>query len=123
MGCAKLVPMRPTIRSFHRDEAGDWVATLSCGHRRHVRHRPPFQLRPWVLDEAGRASRLGTAIECRRCAQGEPADATEAPIHVVPPAFGDDEGGEPACLAPFVCAECGAVVGPDEHRPGCPRAR
>lgn len=121
-GRAKLVSMSSTIRSFHQDEAGEWVATLSCGHRQHVRHRPPFQLRAWVLDGAGRASRLGTAIECGLCAQGEPADAAEAPAQVAAAGFDADEGGEAVCLAPLVCAECGAVIGPDEHRPGCPRA-
>lgn len=29
------------IVGFDRDEEGDWVALLECGHRQHVRHRPP----------------------------------------------------------------------------------
>ena len=111
--------MNRAIRAFHQDEVGDWVATLSCGHRQHVRHRPPFQLRPWVLDEAGRASRLGMAIDCRLCAQGEPPPASAGAVEGT--SVGD-EGGEAACLATLVCEECGAVVGPDAHRPGCPSA-
>ena len=61
------------IASFRRDEEGHWVAELACGHRQHVRHEPPLQSRPWVLTEAGRASRLGTMLRCMRCLAGEPA--------------------------------------------------
>lgn len=57
--------------SFHRDGQGDWVAQLECGHRQHVRHRPPFQVRPWVQDERGRASRLGLPLGCPLCDRGE----------------------------------------------------
>lgn len=57
---------------FHQDEAGDWVAELACGHGQHIRHNPPFRLAPWVLDEAGRAGRLGTVLECGWC--DRPAD-------------------------------------------------
>jgi hypothetical protein len=60
-----------TISGFHQDDGGAWVAELSCGHSQHIRHNPPFQLAPWVLDEAGRAGRVGGAIECRLCEQGE----------------------------------------------------
>lgn len=58
---------RTTIAGFHQDEAGDWVADLGCGHRQHVRHRPPWQLRPWVADPALRAARIGMAIDCPSC--------------------------------------------------------
>jgi len=64
------------ITGFHVDEAGDWVAELGCGHCQHVRHRPPFQERPWTSDEAGRRSRLGTPLRCRLCDRGELPDAT-----------------------------------------------
>ena len=57
---------------FHRDEEGDWVAHLECGHTQHVRHRPPFQLRPWVLDESSRQARIGAPLECPLCDRGEP---------------------------------------------------
>jgi tellurite methyltransferase len=55
------------IVGFHRDEVGDWVAELDCGHQQHVRHRPPFQERPWVVDAEGRAGRVGTPLPCRLC--------------------------------------------------------
>jgi hypothetical protein len=55
------------IIGYHQDEEKNWVAELSCGHSRHVRHRPPFSERPWVLTESGRASKLGHAIECGQC--------------------------------------------------------
>ena len=56
-----------TIDDFHQDELGDWVAELSCLHNQHVRHRPPFQNREWVITEAGRAGRIGGAINCPLC--------------------------------------------------------
>ena len=62
-----------TIDGFHRDEEGDWVAELSCLHGQHVRHRPPFQLRPWVTSEEGRADHLGAELDCPLC------DRTELP--------------------------------------------
>jgi tellurite methyltransferase len=64
-----------TIDGFHRDDAGDWVAELSCLHGQHVRHQPPFRERPWVLTEPGRAAHLGTALDCPLCDRAElPAD-------------------------------------------------
>ena len=56
---------------FHRDEAGEFVAELSCLHGQHVRHRPPFVERPWVVDEAGRDAHLGSPIECPLCDRAE----------------------------------------------------
>jgi hypothetical protein len=56
------------IAGFHQDAAGDWVAELACGHTQHMRHRPPWQNRPWVESEAGRAAKRGAAIECFECA-------------------------------------------------------
>ncbi len=66
--------MERGIVSFRRDVEGDWVARLECGHRQHVRHRPPFQLRPWVDDPDGRASRLGTLLQCPLCDRAEVPD-------------------------------------------------
>lgn len=66
--------MRRTIVGFHQDEDGDWVAELSCLHNQHVRHQPPFQERPWVVDEAGRASRLGVELDCPLCDRAELPD-------------------------------------------------
>ena len=59
------------IAGFHRDELGDWVAELSCLHNQHVRHRPPFQDRPWVLDPERRQARVGSVIDCPLCDRAE----------------------------------------------------
>lgn len=66
--------MRRTIDGFHRDDDGDWVAELSCLHNQHVRHRPPFQERAWVLVEDERAARIGTEIDCPLCDRAEMPD-------------------------------------------------
>src|SRR5581483_10332212 len=93
--------MERRIVGFHQDEQGEWVAELACGHRRHVRHRPPFQLRPWVVDAVSRRERLGTLLDCGLCDQRLP------------------EGGEAACFAHLVCPDCGVVLDGSPHRPGC----
>lgn len=59
------------IAGFRQDDAGDWVAALSCLHRQHVRHRPPLSDRPWVLSAEGRADRIGTEIDCPLCDRAE----------------------------------------------------
>jgi len=59
--------VKRAIVGFHLDEENDWVADLDCGHRQHVRHNPPWTLRPWVITEAGRAERLGETLECKKC--------------------------------------------------------
>ena len=55
------------ITGFHKDEHDDWVAELECGHGQHVRNRPPWEKRPWVETEAGRAEHLGRKLNCKRC--------------------------------------------------------
>jgi hypothetical protein len=104
--------VQQAITGWTCDEHGDWVAHLACGHRQHVRHRPPFQERPWVVTASGRESWVGRPLECRLCDE----EADEA----------GGAGGESPCLAASVCPECGAVLetgGPAEsdggHRPGC----
>ena len=59
--------MERPIVGFGQDEEGVPIAWLSCGHAQHIRHNPPFVNRPWVLTEAGRASRLGQPLNCVRC--------------------------------------------------------
>ena len=66
--------MRRAIVGFHTDDAGDWVAELECGHGQHVRHRPPWELRPWVMTAEGRASRLGTGLQCVLCDESAGAE-------------------------------------------------
>ena len=58
--------MERAITGFSRDELADWFATLECGHRQHVRHKPPFFNRPWVGSEEGRAALLGQPLDCVR---------------------------------------------------------
>jgi hypothetical protein len=60
------------IVGFHTDEEGHWVADLECGHAQHVRHDPPWQLRPWVITPEGRQAFLGSTLRCVKCG---PADA------------------------------------------------
>jgi len=67
--------MRRTIKGFHQDDEGDWVAELDCLHTQHVRHRPPFQPRPWVTTETGRAQRMESELECPLCDRAELPDA------------------------------------------------
>lgn len=70
---AAAAPER-AILAFHQDDEGHWVAELECGHNQHVRHSPPWQNRPWVVTEAGRAAALGRTLPCRKCEQGAPGD-------------------------------------------------
>ena len=63
--------MKREIIAFHQDDHGDWVAELACGHRQHVRHNPPWRMRPWVLTAAGRQEKIGAALECPECRLGE----------------------------------------------------
>jgi hypothetical protein len=67
--------MQRCIVGFRRDDAGDWVADLECGHRQHVRHQPPWTLRPWVLTEEGRTAFLGHELTCRECATASQGSA------------------------------------------------
>ncbi|MDN3519450.1 DUF3565 domain-containing protein [Aquisalimonas lutea] len=64
--------MQQRIVDFHTDDEGHWVADLECGHTRHVRHRPPWVQRPWVITRRGRRNMLGYRLWCKRCADGEP---------------------------------------------------
>lgn len=57
------------IVGFHQDEHLDWVADLECGHQQHVRHNPPWTIRPWVISVEGRQSRIGHKLFCLKCAE------------------------------------------------------
>lgn len=59
--------MKRKIVGFHKDEFGDWVADLECSHTQHVRHKPPRQNRPWVIDPAERKKRIGYELDCKKC--------------------------------------------------------
>ncbi len=69
--------MKRTITGYHRDAERDWVAELDCFHNQHVRHKPPFTLRPWVESAAGREAHLGHALDCVLCDRGELPDGLE----------------------------------------------
>jgi hypothetical protein len=55
------------IVGYRQDVDGDWIAELSCGHSRHVRHNPPLNNRPWTQDARARAEMLGALLECQLC--------------------------------------------------------
>src|SRR5581483_9128488 len=63
--------MHRRITGFHEDDDGDWVAALDCLHAQHVRHKPPFQDRPWVLTEDTRNEKIGSEINCPLCDRSE----------------------------------------------------
>jgi len=66
--------MKQSIKDYHKDDLNDWVAELACGHFQHVRHKPPFFNRPWVVTQAGRESMLGEELNCKKCDEGAPRD-------------------------------------------------
>ncbi len=59
--------MKRAIINFHQDEFNHWVADLVCGHSQHVRHDPPWQLRPWVISETARKEKIGYELDCLYC--------------------------------------------------------
>jgi hypothetical protein len=62
--------LQPMV-GFHQDDEGHWVAELACGHTQHVRHDPPWQNRPWVLQADTRAVHVGDCLRCLRCERQE----------------------------------------------------
>jgi len=59
--------MKRKISGFHRDELQHWIADLDCGHAQHVRLDPPWQERPWVVNEQGRSEKIGFELDCVEC--------------------------------------------------------
>ena len=102
----RSLTMERAIVGFETDEDGDWVALLRCGHRQHVRHKPPFRV---VLGRSPHWA-VGTPLNCVLCDEEEENLAADART--------EEAGGSPACLANEVCDECGGL---DNHRLGCPR--
>ena len=66
--------MDQAIIGYHQDEINDWVAELQCGHYQHIRHKPPWINREWVINEVGRNSKLGEYLFCKKCQEGVPKD-------------------------------------------------
>lgn len=63
--------MEREIVNFVEDDGPQWMALLDCGHFQHMRHSPPLIEREWVLSEEGRASHLGTSLNCVSCDERE----------------------------------------------------
>jgi tellurite resistance-related uncharacterized protein len=59
--------MQRPITAYHQDEKSDWMTELSCGHKQHICHKPPFLLRPWVASPEGHGSMLHSKLDCLRC--------------------------------------------------------
>ena len=57
--------MKSAITGYHKDIENHWVAELSCGHFQHVRHTPPWSVRPWVLTKQGRDNKIGVLLDCK----------------------------------------------------------
>jgi len=59
--------LKQKIVGFHQDELMHWVADLACGHTQHVRHDPPWQNRPWVIESVTRQQKIGFELNCVEC--------------------------------------------------------
>jgi hypothetical protein len=68
--------MKQTIVGLRRDNEGDWVADLGCDHTQHVRHRPPWQICPWVTTDERRRIHHGRQLDCKKCDADEAAGRT-----------------------------------------------
>lgn len=68
------------IVAFHQDEESHWVADLECGHTQHVRHDPPWQVRPWVITADGRRGFIGATLNCVECDRAASSRADQADL-------------------------------------------
>jgi hypothetical protein len=68
--------MNKAIVGLHRDDEGQWVVHLECGHSQHVRHEPSWQVREWTQTESGRQGRIGLPLDCPLCSEAPVDDAT-----------------------------------------------
>jgi hypothetical protein len=66
--------LKQRIVGYHQDDQDHWVGELECGHNQHLRHEPPWTVRPWVTTPDGRASHLGETLDCRKCDAGAAPD-------------------------------------------------
>ncbi|MGB7182614.1 MAG: DUF3565 domain-containing protein [Burkholderiaceae bacterium] len=66
--------MKQPISDYKQDDEGHWVAILTCRHTQHVRHSPPWFIRPWTLTLNGRTQMLGHELNCKKCDQSLPPD-------------------------------------------------
>ncbi len=64
---SKMAKMQRKIIGFCQDANSDWIAELECGHAQHVRHNPPWTVRPWVNTLEGRAAHIGHELVCNLC--------------------------------------------------------
>lgn len=104
--------MHRTITGFDMDEHGEWVASLSCGHKQHVRHQPPFFDRAWVTTEGGRRDKIGQPLDCAGCdrfempedfaAYGKTREFTE---ETLPGKLRDDHSTAPGIWAKIIVTE------------------
>ncbi len=66
--------MKSKIIAFHQDEESYWVADLACGHSRHFRHQPPWQVREWTTTHERREEYIGSEWDCKKCNEGKIAN-------------------------------------------------
>jgi tellurite resistance-related uncharacterized protein len=62
-----VIEVERTITGFRLDALGEWIAELDCGHDQHIRHRPPFEIRPWIRSAKERLARLESKRDCPLC--------------------------------------------------------
>lgn len=62
--------MKRKILRFYKDEKGDWIVDLECGHSRHMRHDPPWSNMDWIHSSEARWDRMQKPIDCRDCDGG-----------------------------------------------------